>query len=151
MRIKYRQRFLLPLVSKMTLWIDSHIDLPEVQTDEKLLLAINYINNRWTEATCFISHPNVLPHNNLSEQHFRYLKLGAKNWLFCASDWGAETLCVFYSLAYSAKLLNINPYYYLADLVEQISEPGVKAADLTPRNWKRNREHIVVPEFLRKE
>jgi hypothetical protein len=40
---------------------------------------------------------------------------------------------------------------YLADLVEQISVPGVKATDLTPGNWKKNREHLVIPVFLRKK
>ena len=149
-RVHYRQRFLLPLVTKMQQWIVEHKDLPEVQTDDKLTTAINYIESKWEQATCFITNPYVLPHNNISEQFFRYLKLGAKNWQFCASELGAKTLCTLYSIVYSAKLVGVNPFYYLADLVEQVHVPGVKAQDLVPSKWKHNREHLVVPDYLRK-
>ena len=73
-----------------------------------------------------------------------------KNWQFCASELGAKTLCTLYSIVYSAKLAGVNPFYYLADLVEQVHVPGVKAQDLAPSKWKQNREHLVVPDYLRK-
>jgi transposase len=149
-RTTYRKRFLIPLVDDMKQWISEKILLPEVQSDEYLLKAFQYINARWEQATCFITNPHVLPHNNISEQFFRHLKLGSKNWLFCASELGADTLCTLYTLTYSAKVLGINPGYYLADLINQISVPGVTAEDLTPRRWKESREKIVVPDFLRK-
>jgi transposase len=148
-RVHYRQRFLLPLIANMKKWIADHKDLPAVQTDDQLTKGINYIESKWEQATCFITNPYVLPHNNISEQFFRYLKLGAKNWQFCASELGAKTLCTLYSLVYSAKLTGINPFYYLADLVEQVHVPGIKAQDLTPSRWKQNREHLVVPDYLR--
>ena len=144
----YRTRFLLPLVARMKEWIATHKDSKEVLTDETLKKAIGYIDSRWDEATCFIAIPYVLPHNNLAEQYFRYLKLGNKNWLFCSSELGAKELCVFYSLIYSAKMVGINPSYYLADIVEQIDVPGVNAAELTPSQWKKHREHLVVPKYL---
>lgn len=149
-RFHYRQRFLLPLVDKMRTWINTHINTPAVQTDATMLKAFNYINTRWEEATCFIRNPLVLPHNNIPEQHFRYLKLGAKNWMFCASEWGAETLSTLYTLVYSAKLLNINPNVYLTDIIELIDVPGVTAQQLVPRVWKETREKIATEKYFRK-
>lgn len=149
-RVRYRVRFLLPLVNRMKEWIEQSLKMPEVQTDDALLKAINYLNSRWEQATCFVTNPYVLPHNNIAEQFFRHLKLGAKNWLFCASDLGAESLAILYSLIYSAKMLGINPSYYLNDVINQISVKGVKANDLIPVNWKKNREHLIVPKYLQK-
>jgi transposase/uncharacterized coiled-coil protein SlyX len=147
-RYHYRKRFLMPLVEKMRLWISSNINLPAVQTDKDTLKAFEYINMRWEEANCFITNPLVLPHNNLSEQHFRFLKLGAKNWTFCSSECGARTLGILYTLVYSAKLLRINPSIYLTDLIEQISIKGVKAQDLVPRRWKEAREEIATKAYF---
>lgn len=150
LRFHYRQRFLLPLVEKMRKWISVHISSPAVQSDELMLTAFNYIDRRWEEATCFIRDPLVLPHNNIPEQYFRFLKLGTKNWLFCASEWGAETLCTLYTLVYSAKMLNINPSIYLTDVLEQIDVPGVTADQLVPRVWKKNREKIATERYFSK-
>jgi transposase len=108
--------------------------------------AINYLLTKWDEATLFITNPYVIPHNNIAEQYFRYLKLGEKNWMFCASELGAETLCVLYPLIYSAKMLNINPMYYLMDLLTLIDQKGYKADDLIPTKWKESREKIVIAE-----
>jgi len=149
-RFRYRQRFVLPLVDKMRQWISAHISSPVVQTDELMLTAFNYIDRRWEEATCFIRDPLVLPHNNNPEQYFRFIKLGKKNWLFCASEWGAGTLCTLYTLVYSAKMLNINPSVYLADVIQQIDVPGVTADQLVPRVWKKNREKIATEMYFSK-
>jgi hypothetical protein len=150
LRFRYRQRFLLPLVDRMRQWISEHISSPAVQTDELMLTAFNYIDRRWEEATCFIRNPRVLPHNNIPEQYFRFLKLGTKNWLFCASEWGAETLCTLYTLVYSAKMLNINPSVYLTDVIQQIDVPGVTADQLVPRVWKETREKIATERYFSK-
>jgi len=150
LRFRYRQKFLLPLVDRMRQWISEHISSPAVQTDELMLTAFNYIDRRWEEATCFIRDPRVLPHNNIPEQYFRFLKLGTKNWLFCASEWGAETLCTLYTLVYSAKMLNINPSVYLTDVIQQIDVPGVTADQLVPRVWKETREKIATERYFSK-
>jgi hypothetical protein len=148
LRFRYRQRFLLPLVDKMHRWISAHKGSPAVQTDDLMLTAFNYIDRRWEEATCFIRDPFILPHNNIPEQYFRFLKLGTNNWLFCASEWGAETLCTLYTLVYSAKMLNINPSIYLTDIIQQIDVPGVTVDQLVPRVWKKTREKIATERYF---
>ncbi|NBV31783.1 MAG: IS66 family transposase [Bacteroidetes bacterium] len=148
-RLQYRQRFLSPLVDGMRQWICTHINTPAVQTDDLMLKAFNYIDRRWEEATCFIREPLVLPHNNIPEQHFRFLKIGAKNWLFCASECGAKTLTTLYTLLYSAKLLNINPSVYLNDIIKQIDVQGVTPNQLVPRVWKEHREKIATENYFK--
>lgn len=145
-RTRYRKRFLEPLVNEMRSWCESQQSLPAVQADVSMTKAINYLLTKWNEATLFITNPYVIPHNNMAEQYFRYLKLGEKNWMFCGSELGAETLCILYTLIYSAKMLAINPMYYLMDILKLIDHKGYKADDLIPSKWKESREKIVTEE-----
>lgn len=148
LRIRWRNRFVKPKLDELKSWLEDNRDTPEVQTDSALLYAVNYLDSRWEHACTFMTHPFVLPHNNDAEIQFRYLKLGAKNWLFASSEIGAKTIATLYSLLYSAKMQGINPYYYLTDILKQIEVPGVKAVDLIPSQWREDREKLVVPKHL---
>jgi transposase len=149
-RVHYRQRFLAPLFDNLKAWVTEQLILPEVQSDAALLKAFNYLNGRWVQVMTFLYYAEVYPTNNVAEQFFRYLKLGSKNWLFCASELGAKHLCILYTLVYSAKEVGINPLDYLTDIMTQIDERGVRAEDLTPKQWKKNREHLVNSQKKRK-
>ena len=75
------------------------------------------------------------------ENAIRPVALGRKNWLFAGSPEGAQRMAVIYSLVATCKLNEINPYEYFVDILPKIaSYPANKIADLTPVNWKLNRE-----------
>jgi hypothetical protein len=60
-----------------------------------------------------------------------------KNWLFCWTELGAEHLGIIQSLITTCKLHDLNPYTYLVDVLQRISQhPASQVADLTPRLWK---------------
>ena len=90
-------------------------------------------------------------HNNDNERESKNFKLGAKNWLFVSSPEGANALSIYYSLLRSAQIHGIHPFYYLLDLCKRIEQQGLKAADLTPREWKKRFFEEAVPENYRQE
>ena len=85
----------------------------------------------------FLDDPEVPIDNNHTERAIRPIVLGRKNWLFCWSEVGAQTLAIIQSLISSCVIQKINPREYLKDVFERISD--VKTKDirtLIPREWK---------------
>jgi transposase len=65
------------------------------------------------------------------------MAVGRKNWLFAGSDAGGRRAGAMYSLIESAKLNDINPQHYLADVLARIADhPARYIAELLPWNWK---------------
>jgi transposase len=78
-------------------------------------------------------------------QNERAIALGRKSWLFCGSDRGGERAAVMYSLIVTAKMNDIDPQAWLADVLARIAEhPAQKIDELLPWNWRqldvRNRQ-----------
>lgn len=54
------------------------------------------------------------------------------------------TAAVICALIQTAKLNNVGPQAWLADVLARIAgHPGSRLDDLLPRNWKRNREALA--------
>lgn len=93
--------------------------------------------SREASLTVFLENPDVQPDTNHLERALRPIPLGRKNWLFCWTELGAEHLGLIQSLISTCKLHDINPYTYLVDVLQRISQhPAREVADLTPRLWK---------------
>jgi hypothetical protein len=75
---------------------------------------------------------------NLAE-HTQHQKVAGrlhKNWLFAGSEDGGKRAAVIYSLIGTCKLLGIEPFAYLRDVLERLpSQPADRVAELTPRAW----------------
>ena len=66
------------------------------------------------------------------------IALGRKSWLFCGSDRGGERAAVMYSLIVTAKMNDIDPQAWLADVLARIAEHPVQRLDeLLPWNWRK--------------
>jgi hypothetical protein len=64
------------------------------------------------------------------------MALGRKAWLFAGSDRGGERTAFMYSLIVTAKLNDVDPQAWLADVLACIAEQPVKRIDeLLPWNW----------------
>ena len=62
--------------------------------------------------------------------------LGRKSWLFCGSDRGGQRAAVMYSLIVTAKMNDVDPQAWLADVLARIAEhPAQRLDDLLPWNW----------------
>ena len=64
--------------------------------------------------------------------------LGRKAWLFAGSDRGGERAAVMLTLIQTAKLNDIDPRAWLADVLARIADHKItKLAALLPWNWRR--------------
>jgi transposase len=74
--------------------------------------------------------------NNAAERALRTIAVGRSNWLFTGSPAGGKRAATIYSLIGTCKLLGIEPFAYLRDVLERLpSHPAERAAELTPRAW----------------
>jgi transposase len=65
------------------------------------------------------------------------MALGRKSWLFAGSDRGGERAAVMYTLIQTAKLNNVDPQAWLADVLARIADHKIHGLDqLLPWNWK---------------
>jgi hypothetical protein len=63
--------------------------------------------------------------------------MGRKNWNFCWTELGAKHVGIIQSLIVTCRLHGIDPYTYLVDVLQRISEhPASRVTELTPRLWK---------------
>src|SRR3954471_10467458 len=71
----------------------------------------------------------------------RPVALGRKNHLFAGSDGGAERWATVCSLIASAKLNDVEPFAYLRDILQRMTEahPMSRLDDLLPWNWPKMR------------
>jgi transposase len=74
---------------------------------------------------------------NFASRCYWCLARGHIIWLFCWTELGAHQIGVMQSLLVTCKLHDIDPYDYLVDVLQRISEhPNSKIEELTPRRWK---------------
>jgi len=70
-------------------------------------------------------------------QNGRAIALGRKSWLFAGSDRGGHRAAAMYSLIVTAKMNDIDPQAWLADVLTRIAEHPVSRLDeLLPWNWR---------------
>jgi transposase len=76
-------------------------------------------------------------------QNDREIALGRKSWLFAGSQRGADRAAVMATLIITAKLNDVDPQAWLADVLARIAEhPAQKLDELLPWNWRLLRELV---------
>lgn len=64
------------------------------------------------------------------------MALGRKSWLFAGSERGGQRAAFMYSLIGTAKLNDIDPQAWLADVIARISDmPVSRLHELLPWEW----------------
>jgi hypothetical protein len=125
-----------PVVNRFFQWCREQREHGCLLPSDPLTKALNYVLNRETSLTVFLEDLDVQPDTNHLERALRPIPLG-RNWLFCWTELGAEHLGIIQSLITTCKLHDLNPYTYLVDVLQRISQhQASQVADLTPRLWK---------------
>jgi len=110
--------------------------LRQVSAKSKLAEAIRYALTRWDGLTAFLHDGRVELDTNTVERSIRPLALGRKAWLFCGSDRGGQRAAIIYTLIQPAKLNDIDPQAWLADVLARIAyHPATRLDELLPWNW----------------
>ncbi|MER9055558.1 IS66 family transposase [Mesorhizobium sp. M0213] len=130
-----RQERSLPLVTELESWMIETRD--KLSRGHDLIKAFNYILPRWSSFTRFLDDGRICLSNNAAERALRGIALGRKSWLFCGSDRGGQRAAVLYSMIVSAKMNDIDPQAWLADVLARINDyPELKLDELLPWNWR---------------
>ena len=97
--------------------------------------AINYMLADWPAFTAFLGDGRICLTNNAAERALRGIALGRKSWLFAGSDRGGQRAAFMYTLISTAKLNNIDPQAWLADVLARIADiPQARLSELLPWN-----------------
>jgi transposase len=100
--------------------------------------AMNYMLKRWPAFTRFLADGRICLTNNAAERALRGIALGRRAWLFAGSDRGGERAAAMYTLLGTAKLNDIDPQAWLADVLRRIADhPASKLHELLPWHWKK--------------
>ena len=139
-RVAVRQAETKPLMASLWSWLMDRLE--EISAKSSLASAIRYTLGHWEGLTVFLVDGRVEVDNNTVERSIRPIALGRKNALFAGSGSGGERWAVLASLINTAKLHDIDPETYLADVLERIVSGRTKVnglRELLPWNWKAAR------------
>jgi hypothetical protein len=117
--------------------------LGQLFSQSPLAGAINYALNHWDGLTLFLSDGRIEVDTNTVERSMRPIAMGRRNSLFSGSEGGAESWAILASLVNTAKLHELDPQAYLADVLERIVSGRTKSHqlhELLAWNWKAARE-----------
>ena len=79
--------------------------------------------------------------NNAAERALRGVACGRKSWLFAGSDRGADRAAIMLTLIMTARLNDVDPKAWLADVLDRIADlPVSHLPELLPWEWKRLRQ-----------
>jgi transposase len=119
-RLAVRREHSAPLMEDLHNWLQ--VQLAKLSRNHDLAKAINYMLRRWPAFTRFLDDGRVCLSNNAAERALRCVPLGRKAWLFCGSDRGGDRAAVLYTLIQTARLNDVDPQAWLADVLARIAD-----------------------------
>ena len=135
-RLSVRQETSAPLMADLHAWLTGQRAM--LSRNHDLAKAINYMLRRWEAFTRFLGDGRVCLTNNAAERALRCVPLGRKAWLFCGSDRGGQRAAILYTLIQTARLNDVDPQAWLADVLARIADhPATRLDELLPWNWRR--------------
>lgn len=134
-RLTTRREHSAPLVSALESWMCE--ERAKLSRHAPVAKAMDYMLKRWDPFARFLTDGRICLTNNAAERALRGIALGRKSWLFAGSDRGGERAAVMYTLIGTAKLNDVDPQAWLADVLARIAEmPQNRLHEILPWNWK---------------
>jgi len=134
-RLAARKEHSAPLVAELEAWMRAN--RAKLSGGADVAKAMDYMLKRWAAFARFLEDGRICLTNNCAERALRGIALGRKSWLFAGSDRGGQRAAVMYSLIVSAKMNDIDPQAWLADVLARIADhPASRLDELLPWNWK---------------
>ncbi len=133
-RLRVRREVVADLVAALETWMRT--ERAKLSRHTMVAKALDYMLTRWPAFARFLEDGRICLTNNAAERALRGLALGRKSWLFAGSQRGAERAAVMYTLIQTAKLNEVDPQAWLADVLRRIADtPQSQLADLLPWKW----------------
>jgi transposase len=133
-RLRVRQKDSVPLVKALEVWLRE--ERSRLSRAASVAQPIDYMLKRWDDFARFLDDGRICLTNNAAERALRGFALGRKSWLFAGSERGADRAAIMATLITTAKLNEIDPQAWLADVLARINDHAIHRLDeLLPWNW----------------
>src|ERR671926_247066 len=120
-----------PLVTALEGWLREH--RAKLSAKAEVAKAIDYLLKRWPSFTGFLEDGRICLSNNAAERAIRGIAVGRRNWTFAGSDAGGRRAAALYTLIETAKLNDVDPRAWLADVLKRLpAHPAKRLHELLP-------------------
>jgi hypothetical protein len=134
-RLRVRKEQSAPLLTALESWLREQ--RARLSNSSSVAKPIDYMLRRWDRFARFIEDGRICLTNNAAERALRGFALGRKSWLFAGSERGADRAAIMATLIMTAKLNDLDPQAWLADVLARIaSTPQGRLNELLPWEWK---------------
>ena len=134
-RLASRRRDIAPLVDDLIDWMKQ--ERAKLSRHNEVAKAMDYMLKRIDVFTHFLEDGRICLSNNAAERELRGIALGRKSWLFAGSDRGGERAAIMLTLIQTARLNDVDPQAWLADVLARIANHKITdLAALLPWNWR---------------
>jgi transposase len=134
-----RQEKSKPLLDEMEAWLRQ--ERGHLSRSSPVIEPINYMLSRWADFSRFVDDGRICLTNNAAERALRGVACGRKSWLFAGSDRGADRAAVMLTLIMTARLNDVDPKAWLADILARLANlPVSRLHEMLPWEWKRLRQ-----------
>jgi transposase len=141
-RQRVRNEHSRPLVTELERWLRKQ--RAKLSAGNQVAKAIAYSLNRWSGLARFLDDGRLCMTNNAAERALRCVAVGRHNWTFAGSDEGGRRAAAIYTLIETAKLNDIDPRAWLADVLTRLPDhPAKRIGELLPWNWKPDRAMLA--------
>jgi hypothetical protein len=135
-RRRVRQERSAPVLAALESWLRE--ERARMSRSASVAAPIDYLLRRWDRFARFLEDGRICLTNNAAERALRGFALGRKSWLFAGSERGADRAAIMATLISTAKLNDVDPHAWLADVLSRIADlPQGRLAELLPWHWKR--------------
>jgi len=135
-RLAARQDLIAPLVTELERWMRA--ERAKLSRHNEIAKAMDYMLKRWPAFIRFLRDGRICLSNNAAERELRAIAVGRRNWTFAGSDRGGERAAAIYTLIATAKLNDLDPQAWLADVLRRINDHSAsRLGELLPWNWRK--------------
>lgn len=139
-RLRVRREKSAPHLATLEAWLRA--ERARLSRSASVAEPIDYMLKRWSRFARFIDDGRICLTNNAAERALRGFALGRKSWLFAGSDRGADRAAAMTTLIMTAKLNDVDPLAWLADVLARIAGiPQGRLHELLPWNWQSTASH----------
>ncbi len=143
-RLDARHRLVRPLVEELHDWMRAEQGTMSKHNPVAKAIAYMFKKNRWDAFTLFLEDGRVCLTNNAAERALRGIALGRKSWLFAGSERGGDRAAFMYSLIVTAKMNDIDPQAWLADVLAKLpNTTASRVQDLLPWTWQPSERQLA--------
>jgi transposase len=144
-----RQREAVPVWESMRTWLESPA-ARAVLPKSKFGQALAYLRNHWEPLRLYLTDGTMPIDNNDTEHLMKQVAIGRKNWIFVGSVPAGERAADFLTLVSSAVRNDLDVWFYVKDVLDQLLGGSTDYHSLRPDVWKESHPEAV-REYRAKE